>query len=129
MCRVRTAVVPAAGLGSRMLPASKAVPKALLPVVGKPVIQYIVEEAAASGIEQVVIVVGRGQNAIADHFDRHADLEHRLRAAGKHAELESVTALSRLVEIVIVHQSEPLGNGHAVWCAMSRSPCCGATTW
>jgi UTP--glucose-1-phosphate uridylyltransferase len=117
MRRVRTAVVPAAGLGSRMLPATKAVPKALLPIVDKPVIQYIVEEAAASGIEQVVIVVGRGQSAIADHFDSCFELEHRLRVAGKYAALEAVIGAGRLAEIVIVHQPEPLGNGHAVWCA------------
>jgi UTP--glucose-1-phosphate uridylyltransferase len=100
-----------------MLPATKAIPKALLPIVDKPVIQYIVEEAAASGIEQVVIVTGRGQSAIADQFDRHFELEHRLRSAGKYAVADAVVATSTLIEIVIVHQAEPLGNGHAVWCA------------
>ncbi len=117
MRRVRIAVIPAAGLGSRMLPATKAIPKALLPVVDKPVIQYIVEEAAASGIELVVIVVGRGQSAIADHFDRCFELERRLELAEQHAMLVAVVAISKLAEIAIVHQPEPLGNGHAVWCA------------
>ncbi len=117
MRRVRIAVIPAAGLGSRMLPATKAIPKALLPVVDKPVIHYIVEEAVASGIELVVIVVGRGQYAIADYFDRLPELEHRLCEAEQCAEYDAVAALSSRVEIAIVHQPEPLGNGHAVWCA------------
>lgn len=115
--KVRKAVIPAAGLGTRLLPATKAVPKEMLPVVDKPVIQYIVEEAAASGIEQVVIVVSRGKQPLEDHFDRHFELEYRLKQAGKTALLEAVVKAATLVEVVFVRQPEPLGNGHAVLCA------------
>jgi UTP--glucose-1-phosphate uridylyltransferase len=115
--KVRKAVIPAAGLGSRLLPATKAVPKEMLPVVDKPVIQYIVEEAAASGIEEVVVVTGRGKQAIEDHFDRFFELEYRLKQSGKSAYLEAVVHAATLVHMVFVRQAEPLGNGHAVLCA------------
>jgi UTP--glucose-1-phosphate uridylyltransferase len=115
--KVRKAVIPAAGLGSRLLPATKSVPKEMLPVVDKPVIQYIVEEAAASGIEQVIIVTGRSKQAIEDHFDRFFELEYRLKQAGKTALLEAVVHTATMVEVVFVRQPEPLGNGHAVLCA------------
>src|SRR5579875_1076006 len=115
--RVRKAVIPAAGMGTRFLPATKAVPKEMLPVVDKPVIQYIVEEAAASGIEQVCIVTNRSKHAIEDHFDRNFELEYRLKQAGKGALLEAVVQAANLVEVVFVRQPEPLGNGHAVLCA------------
>jgi UTP--glucose-1-phosphate uridylyltransferase len=115
--KVRKAVIPAAGLGSRLLPATKAVPKEMLPIVDKPVLQYIVEEAAASGIEEVIIVTSRGKQAIEDHFDRHFELEYRLKAQGKTALLEAVVHAATMVNVVFVRQPEPLGNGHAVLCA------------
>ena len=115
--KVRKAVIPAAGLGSRFLPATKAVPKEMLPVVDKPVIQYIVEEAVASGIEQVCIVTSRSKQAIEDHFDRFFELEYRLKQAGKSVLLEAVVHAATMVEVVFVRQPEPLGNGHAVLCA------------
>jgi UTP--glucose-1-phosphate uridylyltransferase len=102
-----------------LLPATKAVPKEMLPVVDKPVIQYIVEEAAASGIEQVVIVTSRGKQPLEDHFDRNFELEYRLNKAGKTTLLEAVVQAAQLVEVVFVRQPEPLGNGHAVLCARS----------
>ena len=115
--KVTKAVIPVAGLASRLLPATKAVPKAMLPVVDKPVIQYIVEEAAASGIEEVIVVSSRGQHSIEDHFDRYFELETRLNLAGKTAALEEVMKPASLVNMVFVRQPEPLGNGHAVLCA------------
>jgi len=115
--KVRKAVIPAAGLGSRFLPATKAVPKEMLPVVDKPVLQYIVEEAVASGIEQVCIVTSRSKQAIEDHFDRFFELEYRLKEAGKSVLLEAVVHAATMVEVVFVRQQEPLGNGHAVLCA------------
>jgi UTP--glucose-1-phosphate uridylyltransferase len=115
--KVRKAVIPAAGLGTRFLPATKAVPKEMLPVVDKPVIQYIVEEAAASGIEQVCIVTSRSKQAIEDHFDRFFELEYRLKQAGKTAQLEAVVHAATMVNVVFVRQPEPRGNGHAVLCA------------
>jgi UTP--glucose-1-phosphate uridylyltransferase len=115
--KIRKAVIPAAGLGTRLLPATKTLPKEMLPVVDKPVIQYIVEEAAASGIEQVIIVTSRGKQALEDHFDRNFELEYRLKSSGKTALLEAVIHAAQLVEVVFVRQPEPLGNGHAVLCA------------
>jgi len=117
--KVRKAVIPAAGLGTRLLPATKAVPKEMLPVVDKPVIQYIVEEAVASGIEQVVIVTSRGKHAIEDHFDRFYELEVRLKSQGKTELLEAVVHSATMVELVFVRQPGYLGNGHAVLCARS----------
>jgi UTP--glucose-1-phosphate uridylyltransferase len=112
--RVRKAVIPAAGLGTRFLPASKAVPKEMLPIVDKPVIQYIIEGAVASGIEEVVIISASAKRAIEDHFDRFFELEYRLEAAGKYDLLEETRRPADLAKFVIVRQGAPLGNGHAV---------------
>jgi UTP--glucose-1-phosphate uridylyltransferase len=112
--RVRKAVIPAAGLGTRFLPASKAVPKEMLPVVDKPVIQYIVEGAVESGIEEVVLVTAAAKRAIEDHFDRSFELEYRLETAGKHALLELTRRPAEMARFVMVRQGAPLGNGHAV---------------
>jgi UTP--glucose-1-phosphate uridylyltransferase len=115
--RLRKAVIPAAGLGTRFLPASKVVPKEMLPVVDRPVIQYVVEEAVAAGIEQIVIVTAQSKRALEDHFDSHYELEARLAAAGKEQELAELRRLQELAEFVYVRQPAPLGNGHAVLCA------------
>jgi UTP--glucose-1-phosphate uridylyltransferase len=112
--RVRKAVISAAGLGTRFLPASKAVPKEMLPVVDKPVIQYIVESAVASGIEEVIIVTASSKRAIEDHFDRMFELEYRLEASGKHDLLEQARRPAEMARFVMVRQGSPLGNGHAV---------------
>lgn len=114
MSRVRTAVIPAAGLGTRFLPASKAVPKEMVAVVDKPAIQYIVEECVAAGIEDVLIIDSEGKSAIADHFDRLSGLEAQLAAKGKTAELDAVIALAEMVDIHFVRQGRALGLGHAV---------------
>ena len=114
MKRVRKAVIPAAGLGTRFLPASKAVPKEMLPVVDKPVIQYIIEGAVESGIEEVVLVTAAAKRAIEDHFDRFFELEYRLEAAGKHDLLEAARRPAEMARFVMVRQGSPLGNGHAV---------------
>jgi len=115
--RIRKAVIPAAGLGTRFLPASKAIPKEMLPVVDKPILQYIVEEAAASGIEQVILVTGRQKTALEDHFDVSYELEDTLRKRKKDRLLEMCRQLRDLVEVVAVRQHEPLGLGHAILCA------------
>ena len=118
--RVRKAIIPAAGLGSRFLPASKAQAKEMLPLVDKPTIQYAIEECAASGIEQVIVVTGGGKRAIADHFDRNWELEFYLRERGKQDLLEVVHQVEELaarVDIAYIEQREPLGLGHAVWTA------------
>jgi UTP--glucose-1-phosphate uridylyltransferase len=116
--RVRKAVFPVAGMGTRFLPATKAMPKEMLPVVDKPLIQYAVEEAAAAGIEQMIFVTGRNKRAIEDHFDRAPELEAQLVASGKHDLLEQLmSATPRGVSFVYVRQPEPLGLGHAVLCA------------
>lgn len=115
MKKVRKAVIPAAGLGTRVLPATKAMPKEMLPIVDKPAIQYIVEEAAASGIEDILIITNRGKGLLEDHFDRAPELEERLaRDPGKAALLEEVVNISRLANIWYVRQKETLGLGHAV---------------
>ena len=114
MTRVRKAVIPAAGLGTRFLPASKAVPKEMLPIVDKPVIQYIIEGAVASGIEEVVVITASAKRAIEDHFDRFFELEYRLEAAGKHDLLEETRRPADMARFVFVRQGSPLGNGHAV---------------
>jgi len=111
---VRTAVVPVAGLGTRFLPATKAVPKEMLPIVDRPAIQYIVEEVARSGIDDVLFVTALGKAAIEDHFDRRLDLEVALEAKGQQAELADIRALSDLVSLHAVRQPVPLGLGHAV---------------
>ena len=114
MTRVRKAVIPAAGLGTRFLPASKAVPKEMLPIVDKPVIQYIIEGAVASGIEEVVIITASAKRSIEDHFDRFFELEYRLEAAGKLDLLEETRRPAEMAKFVFVRQGAPLGNGHAV---------------
>ncbi|MEL3970772.1 UTP--glucose-1-phosphate uridylyltransferase GalU [Rossellomorea oryzaecorticis] len=117
MKRVRKAIIPAAGLGTRFLPATKAMPKEMLPIVDKPMIQYIVEEAIASGIEDIIIVTGKGKRAIEDHFDFAPELERNLSEKGKTDLLEKVQHSSNLVNIHYIRQKEPKGLGHAVWCA------------
>ncbi|WP_366163421.1 UTP--glucose-1-phosphate uridylyltransferase GalU [Bacillus infantis] len=114
---IRKAVIPAAGLGTRFLPATKAQPKEMLPVADKPAIQYIVEEAIASGIEDIIIITGRNKRAIEDHFDKSVELELMLKKTGKTELLKKVEAASNLASIHYVRQKEPLGLGHAVLCA------------
>lgn len=111
---VTKAVIPAAGLGTRFLPASKAVPKEMIPVVDKPGIQYAVEEAVRAGLEDIVIVTGHGKGAIEEHFDRSLALESHLEQAGKHDELNEIRRIGDLADIHYVRQKEPLGFGHAV---------------
>ena len=111
---VRKAVIPAAGLGTRFLPATKAQPKEMLPVVDKPAIQYVVEEAVRAGIDDILIITGRGKRSLEDHFDRSIELEVYLEAKGKHDELSEVRGLAELADIHYVRQGEPLGLGHAV---------------
>lgn len=115
--KIRKAIIPAAGLGTRFLPATKAMPKEMLPIVDKPTIQYIVEEAIESGIEDIIIVTGKGKRAIEDHFDHSFELEQNLFERGKFALLEEVQKSSKLVDIHYIRQKEPKGLGHAVWCA------------
>lgn len=112
--RVRKAVFPAAGLGTRFLPATKASPKEMLPLVDKPLIQFVVEEAVASGIESVIIVTGRGKNTIEDHFDISYELEKLLEERGKNAELKAMRAISEMASVCYIRQREALGLGHAV---------------
>lgn len=116
MTKVKKAIIPAAGLGTRFLPATKAMPKEMLPIVDKPTIQYIVEEAVASGIEDIIIVTGKGKRAIEDHFDSAFELEHNLMEKGKLKLLDEVQKSSR-VDIHYIRQKEAKGLGHAVWCA------------
>ncbi|MCI8478145.1 MAG: UTP--glucose-1-phosphate uridylyltransferase GalU [Oscillospiraceae bacterium] len=113
--KVRKAVIPAAGLGTRMLPATKTVPKEMLPLVDKPVIQYIIEEAVASGIEDILIVTNRAKSAMDDYFDYYPELETRLNQAGKEAELTQVRRAADLANIFYVRQKETKGLGHAIW--------------
>ncbi len=114
---IRKAVIPAAGLGTRFLPATKAVPKELLPIVDTPTIQYIVEEAVAAGVRDVILVCARGKDSIVDHFDIAGELEMNLERAGKHALRDQLRAIARMANVVTVRQQEPLGLGHAVLCA------------
>jgi UTP--glucose-1-phosphate uridylyltransferase len=111
---VKKAVIPAAGLGTRFLPAAKAVPKEMLPLVDKPTIQYIVEEAVQHGLTDVLIITGRGKGSIEDHFDRSFELEHNLERKGKQDELDQMRAIADMAAIHFVRQREPLGLGHAV---------------
>jgi len=115
--RVRKAVMPVAGLGTRFLPATKAMPKEMLPIVDKPTVQLNVEECIASGIEEIIFVTARGKNAIEDHFDRAAELEALLERKGRTAELESIRKLNTMAKFVSVRQGEARGLGHAVLCA------------
>jgi UTP--glucose-1-phosphate uridylyltransferase len=117
MAVVRKAIIPAAGLGTRFLPATKAMPKEMLPIVDKPTIQYIVEEAIHSGIEDIIVVTGKGKRAIEDHFDHANDLEQTLFKSGKWELLQQVQDVSELVNIHYIRQKEPKGLGHAIWCA------------
>ena len=112
--RIRKAVFPAAGLGTRFLPATKAQPKEMLPLVDKPVIQYVIEEAVASGIEDIIIVTGRGKNAIEDHFDVSFELEKVLEERGEREKLEVVRHISDMIRVSYVRQKEALGLGHAI---------------
>jgi len=114
MQKIRKAVFPAAGLGTRFLPATKASPKEMLPLVDKPLIQYVVEEAVASGVDSIIIVTGRDKSAIEDHFDISFELEHLLRERGKTDSLQEVRAISEMARISYVRQREALGLGHAV---------------
>jgi UTP--glucose-1-phosphate uridylyltransferase len=115
--KIRKAIIPAAGLGTRFLPATKAMPKEMLPIVDKPTIQYIVEEAIASGIEDIIIVTGKGKRAIEDHFDFAPELEKNLFEHEKWDLLNKVNYSSNLADIHYIRQKEPKGLGHAVWCA------------
>ncbi|HXU91564.1 MAG TPA: UTP--glucose-1-phosphate uridylyltransferase GalU [Methylomirabilota bacterium] len=115
--RVRKGVFPAAGLGTRFLPATKAQPKEMLPLVDKPTIQYVVEEAVASGLAEIIIVTGRGKRAIEDHFDAAFELEYFLQDRGKLEELAQIKTISELASVSYVRQKEPLGLGHAILCA------------
>ncbi|EYE87646.1 UTP--glucose-1-phosphate uridylyltransferase [Fervidicella metallireducens AeB] len=115
--KVRKAVIPAAGLGTRFLPATKAQPKEMLPIVDKPTIQYIIEEAVASGIEEILIITGRSKRAIEDHFDKSIELEMELKSKKKDDLLEMVNDISNLAQIHYIRQKEPKGLGHAILCA------------
>lgn len=117
--KVTKAVIPAAGLGTRVLPATKSMPKEMLPIVDKPAIQYIVEEAVNSGITDILIITNRGKGIIEDHFDRSPELEERLLAAGKTDVYEQVVSISKLANIYFIRQKETKGLGHAVNCAKS----------
>ncbi|MFZ5968933.1 MAG: UTP--glucose-1-phosphate uridylyltransferase GalU [Bacillota bacterium] len=117
--KVRKAIIPAAGLGTRFLPATKAQPKEMLPIVDKPTIQYIIEEAIESGIEDILIITGRNKRAIEDHFDRSVELELELELKGKDKLLSQVQDISNMVNIHYVRQKEPKGLGHAINCAKS----------
>lgn len=117
MKKVRKAVIPAAGLGTRVLPITKAMPKEMLPIVDKPAIQYIVEEAVNSGIEDILIITNRGKGLIEDHFDHAIELEQRLAASGRTSMLEQVQAITNLANISFIRQKETKGLGHAVSCA------------
>lgn len=117
--KVRKAIIPAAGLGTRFLPATKAQPKEMLPIVDKPTIQYIVEEAINSGIEDILIITGRNKRAIEDHFDKSFELEEELKRKGNQDLLNLVQDISNLVNIHYIRQKEPKGLGHAIYCAKS----------
>ena len=115
--KIRKAIIPAAGLGTRFLPATKAQPKEMLPIVDKPTIQYIIEEAVASGIEEILIITGRSKKCIEDHFDKSVELELELEKSGKEEMLKIVRDISDMVDIHFIRQKEPKGLGHAISCA------------
>ena len=117
--RIRKAIIPAAGLGTRFLPATKAQPKEMLPIVDKPTLQYIIEEAVESGIEEILIVTGKGKKSIEDHFDRSIELELELEKKGKTEMLKMVQDISNMVDVYFIRQKEPKGLGHAIYCARS----------
>ncbi|HMC70209.1 MAG TPA: sugar phosphate nucleotidyltransferase, partial [Mycobacteriales bacterium] len=110
---VTKAVIPAAGLGTRFLPATKATPKEMLPIVDKPAIQLVVEEAVRAGVRDILIITGRGKRSLEDHFDRSVELEHYLEASGKFDVLKEVQAIAEMADIHFIRQGEPLGLGHA----------------
>lgn len=115
--KIRKAVIPAGGLGTRFLPASKALPKEMLPIVDKPTLQYIVEEAVEAGIEDILIIIGRNKESILNHFDKSPEVELELERRGDLEELEKIRRISKMVNIQYVRQIEPLGLGHAIYCA------------
>lgn len=117
--QVKKAIIPAAGLGTRFLPATKAQPKEMLPIVDKPTLQYIIEEAVASGIEEILIITGRNKKSIEDHFDKSVELELELEKKGKDDLLEEIRNISDMVNIHYIRQKEPKGLGHAIHCAKS----------
>ena len=117
--KVKKAIIPAAGLGTRFLPATKAQPKEMLPIVDKPTLQYIIEEAVKSGIEEILIITGRNKKSIEDHFDKSVELELELEQKGKKEMLEMVKEISNMVNIHYIRQKEPKGLGHAIYCAKS----------
>ena len=117
--RVRKAIIPAAGLGTRLLPNTKSIPKEMLPLVDKPVIQYIVEEAVSAGVEQVLIITNRGKSAIENYFDYAPDLEERLRADGKERDADIIHNVADMADVLFLRQKETKGLGHAVWRAKS----------
>ncbi|MDF2946799.1 MAG: UTP-glucose-phosphate uridylyltransferase [Bacillales bacterium] len=117
--KLRKAIIPAAGLGTRFLPATKAQPKEMLPIVDKPTLQYIIEEAVKSGIEEILIITGRNKKSIEDHFDKSVELELELESKGKYELLEEVRKISDMVNIHYIRQKEPKGLGHAIYCAKS----------
>ena len=117
--KVRKAIIPAAGLGTRFLPATKAQPKEMIPIVDKPTIQYIIEEAVESGIEEILIITGRNKKSIEDHFDKSVELEMELEKARKQEMLNIVKGISDMVDIHYIRQKEPRGLGHAIHCAKS----------
>ena len=117
--RITKAVIPAAGLGTRFLPATKASPKEMLPLVDKPLIQYVVEEASAAGIREIIIITGRGKRAIEDHFDISFELEALLRESGKRGFLKELKAIEELADFCYVRQGHARGLGHAILCARS----------
>ena len=117
--KISKAIIPAAGLGTRFLPATKAQPKEMLPIVDKPTLQYIIEEAIESGIEEILIITGRNKKSIEDHFDRSVELELELEHKGKVEMLEMVKSISNMVDIHFIRQKEPKGLGHAIYCAKS----------
>lgn len=115
--KIRKAVIPAAGLGTRFLPATKAQPKEMLPIVDKPTLQYIIEECIESGIEEILIITGRNKKSIEDHFDKNIELEMELKKSGKQEMLEMIKNISDMVNIHFIRQKEPKGLGHAIYCA------------
>ncbi|WP_099190122.1 UTP--glucose-1-phosphate uridylyltransferase GalU [Tepidibacter mesophilus] len=117
MDKVRKAIIPAAGLGTRFLPATKAQPKEMLPIVDKPTLQYIIEEAVDSGIEEILIITGRNKQSIEDHFDKSVELEMQLEKQGKEELLDIVKNISNMINIHYIRQKEPRGLGHAIYCA------------
>lgn len=124
--KIKKAIIPVAGFGTRFLPATKAQPKEMLPIVDKPIIQYLVEEAVASGIEEIIFVTGRGKRAIEDHFDHSFELEYNLVEKGKQQLLDTIYRISSLASFAYVRQNKPLGDGHAIMCAkkfINNEPC------